>query len=60
MSTIYDQAEFTIVAPAGYGASRGLPGVLTTLRMPQPKCHLESGNMLLSILRDPRRDILES
>jgi hypothetical protein len=60
MSTIYDQAEFTIVAAAGSGASHGLPGVLSTPRLPQPKYHLDSGNMLLSILRDPRRDILES
>lgn len=60
MSTIYDQAEFTIVAAAGSGASHGLPGVRSTQRIPQPKYYLDSGNMLLSILKDPRRDILES
>jgi hypothetical protein len=60
MATIYEEAEFTIVAAAGSGASHGLPGVRSTPRIPQPKFHLDSGSLLLSMLRDPRRDILES
>lgn len=60
MKNIYQDAEFTIVAAAGSGASHGLPGVGSTLRTPQPKYYLDSGSLLLSILRDPRRDILES
>lgn len=60
MTTIYEEADFTIVAAAGSGASHGLPGVRSTPRIPQPKYYLDSGSLLLSILRDPRRDILES
>lgn len=60
MTTIYEEADFTIVAAAGSGASHGLPGVRSTPRTPQPKYYLDSGSLLLSILRDPRRDILES
>jgi hypothetical protein len=60
MTTIYEEADFTIVAAAGEGASHGLPGVRYTPRTPQPKYYLDSGSLLLSILRDPRRDILES
>lgn len=60
MTTIYEAAELTIVAAAGMGASDGLPGVGSTPRRPQPKYALNSGSMLLSILRDPRHDILES
>ncbi|KAL6401220.1 hypothetical protein AUP68_16949 [Ilyonectria robusta] len=60
MTTIYEEADFTIVAAAGCGASYGLPGVRSTPRKPQPKCTLESGSMLVSTLQDPRRHILES
>ncbi|OCT54140.1 hypothetical protein CLCR_00161 [Cladophialophora carrionii] len=60
MTTIYEAAELTIVAAAGSGASRGLPGVRSRPRRPQPKYYLDSGSVLLSMLRDPRRDILES
>jgi len=60
MATIYEGAEFTIVAAAGLGASHGLPGIRSTPRLPQPKYFLHSGNLLVSMLRDPRRDILES
>ncbi|KAH9209012.1 heterokaryon incompatibility protein-domain-containing protein [Leptodontidium sp. 2 PMI_412] len=60
MTNIYEGADFTIVAAAGSGASHGLPGVRSTPRIPQPKYYLDSGNLLLSMLRDPRRDILES
>jgi hypothetical protein len=60
MATIYEEAEFTIVAAAGLGASHGLPGIRSTPRLPQPKYFLDSGNLLVSMLRDPRRDILES
>ena len=60
MTTIYEEADFTIVAAAGSGASHGLPGVRSTPRIPQPKYYLDSGSLLLSMLRDPRRDILES
>ncbi|CAO2653512.1 Nn.00g029230.m01.CDS01 [Neocucurbitaria sp. VM-36] len=59
MTTVYEAAQFTIVG-LGPGASYGLPGVRNTPRIPQPKYHLDSGNMLLSILPDPRQDILES
>jgi hypothetical protein len=60
MATIYEEAEFTIVAAAGAGASHGLPGIRSTPRLPQPKYFLDSGNLLVSMLRDPRRDILDS
>ncbi|KAF1851243.1 HET-domain-containing protein [Cucurbitaria berberidis CBS 394.84] len=60
MTTIYEEAQFTVVAAAGSGASHGLPGVRSTPRIPQPKYYLDSGNLLLSTLPDPRRDILES
>lgn len=60
MTTIYEEASFTIVAAAGSGASFGLPGVGSTPRKPQPKYVLDSGNTLLSMLPDPRRDILEA
>jgi hypothetical protein len=60
MTTIYEEAELTIVAAAGSGAGHGLPGVRSTSRTPQPKYTLDSGNTLLSSLRDPRYDILES
>lgn len=60
MDIIYEQADFTIVAAAGSGASHGLPGVRSTLRKPQPKYKLDSGSLLLSMLPDPRYDILQS
>ena len=60
MTAIYEAADFTIIAAAGSGASHGLPGVRGTRREPQPKYHLNSGSVLLSTLRDPRREILES
>ena len=60
MTSIYEEADFTIVAAAGYGASHGLPWVRSTPRTPQPKYNLDSGSLLLSILRDPRHDVLES
>jgi hypothetical protein len=60
MTTIYEAAEFTIVAAAGSGASHGLPGVRKTPRNPQPKYYVDSGSLLLSILPDPRREILQS
>jgi hypothetical protein len=60
MTTIYEAAELTIIAAAGTGASHGLPGVGSTPRRPQPKFYLDSGSLLLSMLRDPRHDILES
>ncbi|KAK4103153.1 HET-domain-containing protein [Parathielavia hyrcaniae] len=60
MTTIYEEAELTIVAAAGSGAGHGLPGVRSTLRSRQPKYVLDSGSTLLSSLRDPRYDILES
>ncbi|OAL46450.1 HET-domain-containing protein [Pyrenochaeta sp. DS3sAY3a] len=60
MTSIYEGAEFTIIATAGEDAHHGLPGVGSTPRIPQPKIRLKSGNTLLSLLRDPRQDILES
>ncbi|KAG4439743.1 hypothetical protein IFR05_004765 [Cadophora sp. M221] len=60
MTTIYEAAEFTIVAAAGSGASHGLPGIRSTPRNPQPKYFLDSGSLLLSTFPDPRRDVLES
>jgi len=60
MTTIYEAAEFTIVAAAGNGASHGLPGVRNTPRKPQPKYYADSGSLLLSMLPDPRREILQS
>lgn len=60
MTTIYEAADFTIVAAAGNGASHGLPGVRSTPRALQPKYYLDSGSLLLSVLRDPRREILDS
>ncbi|KAH7306070.1 heterokaryon incompatibility protein-domain-containing protein [Rhexocercosporidium sp. MPI-PUGE-AT-0058] len=60
MTTIYEAADFTIVAAAGSGASHGLPGVRSTSRNPQPKYFLDSGSLLLSTFPDPRRDVLES
>jgi hypothetical protein len=60
MNTIYEEAEFTIVAAAGAGASHGLPGIRSKPRTPQPKYYLETGSVLLSMLQDPRRDILKS
>jgi hypothetical protein len=60
MTTIYEEAELTIVAAAGSGAGHGLPGVGSTSRAPQAKYTLDSGSTLVSSLRDPRIDILES
>ncbi|KAF2850434.1 HET-domain-containing protein [Plenodomus tracheiphilus IPT5] len=60
MTAIYEEADFTIIAAAGTGASHGLPGVNSTPRCPQPKYHLNSGSLLLSILPDPRRELLKS
>ncbi|KAK4675252.1 hypothetical protein QC764_512570 [Podospora pseudoanserina] len=60
MAAIYEAAEVTIVAAAGNGAGHGLPGIRDTPRRPQPHYTLDSGNVLISTLRDPRRDILES
>ncbi|KAF2249178.1 HET-domain-containing protein [Trematosphaeria pertusa] len=60
MTTIYSEADFTIVAAAGSGAGYGIPGVRATLRKPQAKFRLDSGSVLLSTHRDPRLDILES
>jgi len=60
MTTIYEAAEFTIVAAAGSGASCGLPGIRSAIRTQQPKYFLDSGSMLLSTMRDPRLDILGS
>ncbi len=60
MTTIYEEAELTIVAAAGSGAGHGLPGVGSTSRAPQSKYTLDSGSTLLSSLPDPRTDILES
>jgi hypothetical protein len=60
MTTIYEEADLTIVAAAGSGASHGLPGIRSTPRKPQAKYKLDSGNLLLSTLPDPRRDIFKS
>lgn len=60
MTTIYEAADFTIVAAAGSGASHGLPGVRSTPRRPQPKYYVDSGSLLLSILPDPRREVMQS
>ncbi|KAK4171832.1 putative HET domain-containing protein [Triangularia setosa] len=60
MATIYEGAEVTLVAAAGNGASHGLPGIRSTTRRPQPQYHLDNGKTLVSTLRDPRHDILES
>jgi hypothetical protein len=60
MTTIYEAAEFTIVAAAGDGASHGLPGVRSTPRRPQPKYYTDSGSLVLSILPDPRREVMKS
>jgi hypothetical protein len=60
MTTIYQEADITIVAAAGCGASYGLPGIRSTSRKPQPKYYLDSGSLLLSTLPDPRHDIFES
>ncbi|KAK3898421.1 heterokaryon incompatibility protein [Staphylotrichum tortipilum] len=60
MTTIYEEAELTIITTAGSGAAHGLPGIRGTPRTPQPKYPLPSGATLLSSLRDPRYDILSS
>jgi hypothetical protein len=60
MTTIYEEADLTIVAAAGSGASHGLPGIRSTHRKPQPKYKLDSGTLLLSTLPDPRHDIFKS
>jgi hypothetical protein len=60
MTTIYEAADFTIVAAAGSGASHGLPGVRLTPRRSQPKYYVDSGSLLLSILPDPRREVMQS
>jgi hypothetical protein len=60
MTTIYEEADLTIVAAAGSGASHGLSGIRLTPRKPQPKYKLDSGSLLLSTLPDPRRDIFQS
>jgi len=60
MTSIYEQAYFTIVAAAGSGASHGIPGVGSTPREVQPSYRLPNGDLLLSALRDPRHDIIES
>ncbi|KAK5995188.1 hypothetical protein PT974_03585 [Cladobotryum mycophilum] len=66
MTDIYEAADFTIVAAAGSGAGRGLPGVRSAQgsdicpRQPQPRIKLRSGNVLVSALQDPRLDILKS
>jgi hypothetical protein len=60
MTTIYEEADLTIVAAAGSGASHGLPGIRSTPRKQQPKYKLDSGSLLLSTLPDPRHDIFQS
>jgi hypothetical protein len=60
MTTIYEAADFTIVAAAGSGASHGLPGMRSAPRTPQPEYFLDSGSILVSTMRDPRLDILGS
>ncbi|KAK3301875.1 heterokaryon incompatibility protein-domain-containing protein [Chaetomium strumarium] len=60
MTTIYEEAELTIVAAAGSGAAHGLPGIRSTPRTQQPSYTLDSGSVLLSSLRDARYDIYES
>ncbi|KAF8847310.1 HET-domain-containing protein [Acephala macrosclerotiorum] len=60
MTTIYEEADFTIIAAAGSGASDGLPGIRSSHRKPQPKYKLDSGSLLVSTLPDPRRDIFRS
>lgn len=60
MTTIYSEADFTIVAAAGTGAGYGLPGVGDAVRIPQHKINLEGGGQLISTHRDPRLDIRES
>ncbi|KAK1829289.1 heterokaryon incompatibility protein-domain-containing protein, partial [Podospora conica] len=60
MTTIYQCADITLFATAGSGASHGLPGVRPTPRNVQPRYVLDSGSTLVSIMRDPRNDILES
>jgi hypothetical protein len=60
MTTIYSEADFTIVAAAGNGAGHGLPGVGEAPRIPQAKFNLEGTGQLISAHRDPRLDIRES
>ncbi|TVY22956.1 hypothetical protein LHYA1_G008166 [Lachnellula hyalina] len=60
MTTIYQEADITIVAAAGSRASYGLPGIRSTSRKPQPRYYLDSGSLLLSTMPDPRYDIFES
>ncbi|KAF2267710.1 HET-domain-containing protein [Lojkania enalia] len=60
MTTIYSEAAFTIVAAAGSGADCGLPGVRSTPRKLQPKYELDSSNILISTLLDPRLEICNS
>jgi len=60
MTDIYQCADITLFAAAGSGASYGLPGVGPTPRNAQPRYTLDSGSTLVSILRDPRRDVMES
>lgn len=60
MATIYESSEVTLVAAGGNGASHGLPGVASTHRNSQPRYTLNGGNTIISTLRDPRHDLLES
>ncbi len=59
MAAIYQNAEFTIIAAAGSGASHGLPGVGLTKRRPQPKIRMGE-TVLASILENRRQDIYQS
>ncbi|KAK4198199.1 hypothetical protein QBC40DRAFT_331921 [Triangularia verruculosa] len=59
MSTVYQNAEVTLIAAAGEDATFGLPGVGQRLREPRPVVKVQ-GHILTSIPPDPSRIIKSS
>jgi hypothetical protein len=59
MSSIYGNAELTIIAAAGTNENHGLPGVRSTARLAQPTA--EIGDIkIISTMRDPHTSIRSS
>ncbi|VUC25015.1 unnamed protein product [Clonostachys rosea] len=50
MDLIYARSALTIIAAAGYGPERGLPGVNGTFRNPQKQITIQDGTKLISTL----------
>ncbi|KAK3938625.1 heterokaryon incompatibility protein-domain-containing protein, partial [Diplogelasinospora grovesii] len=60
MGTIYSNSVLTIIAAAGEGPDHGLPGVSSTLRLPQPSIRWGSDELVYCLSRGGRREIQSS